>query len=545
MGKKILLLGANERACFSVARNLNKHGYTIGVANWGYHPIARSRFVNEFHVLPAMETDLASFFHAFEELISKNSYWLVLPVNDRAVEFLQFYKAGIEKYTIVGGINCPGALLYSQNKYELWKVCKELGIHSPATQLVTSLEEFGNIKIALQYPVIAKPVSSRKVAGNKLYSFTVRKFSSEEPLEDFIRERILSIPILLQEVVNGFGIGFNFLSKNGKLLAYYMHERINEPKGGGESSYRKTITTDKYGIVEKSRQLIERINWNGVGMIEYKVDNGQTYIMELNGRFWGSIELGIFAGMELPYWQVLYNYEAEPIPGHIITCEKEVYARNFLNDLLSCIKERSVKSLFKWIGSVPRMFRSTERIEDSVFTDFRFRVSMWANLASRMLTNRTQSIKRKFISLEHNGIPAYKDLTKVLFVCEGNICRSPFAEKYLQKIRPGIVAASAGLQYQSSKMSPLKAVRTAAAEDIDLSGHRSRYIADIDANEFDAVFIMDKGNYLKLKKHHPGLLSKTYFLDQRQVIADPFGKEMIEFEICYKKIKELLDQKFS
>jgi hypothetical protein len=50
MSKKVLLLGANERACFSVAKNLQKHGYLVDVAHWGKHEIALSRFVNAFHV---------------------------------------------------------------------------------------------------------------------------------------------------------------------------------------------------------------------------------------------------------------------------------------------------------------------------------------------------------------------------------------------------------------------------------------------------------------------------------------------------------------
>lgn len=544
MSKKILLLGANERACFSVARNLTRHGYQVDVANWGYHEIARSRFVNAFHSLPSLEKNIQAFYSAFADLISGNSYWIVLPVNDLAVEFLYRFKRELEKYSIIGGINEPGVIQYSQNKYALWKVCRELGIHVPETKLVESLQDFEDLKKSLSFPVIAKPVSSRKIIGNRIYSFTVRKFSGEEPLEDFIRERIESIPIMLQQVVDGFGIGFNFLAHQGKLVAWYMHERINEPGGGGESSYRKTIVEDKYGITEKSRLLIETIGWHGVGMIEYKVSERKAYVMELNGRFWGSIELGIFAGMELPYWQIKYNYEDQPFPPKEITVEKEVYARNLRNDLLSCVKERSAKRMIKWMGSLPKMLRKRECVEDSLFADFRFRISMWGSLFSKFISGRRQALKRKFISGPIGRHANYKDLNRILFICEGNICRSPFAEKYLKKIRPDINVASSGLQFQSSKMSPLKALRAAKERGVDLVSHYSSYINDLDLEKFDALFVMDKSNYQKLLKEYPKGAERVFFLDPGGPISDPFGGSENDFKVCYERISKVLDSNF-
>jgi len=543
MPKKVLLLGANDRACFSVARNLSQHGYHIEVAHWGLHEIALSRYVKNFYELPGLETNLEGFAKALLELVTRQSFWLVLPTNDLAVEVLNKYKSELEKHVIVGGINVPDTIKYSQNKYELWKLCREIGINVPASQYVDSISGFEDLKAGLNFPLIAKPVSSRKLMGNRIYTFTVRKFSSEQPLEDFVRERIESVSIMLQQVVNGFGIGFNFLSKNGKLIAYYMHERINEPKGGGESSYRKTIPEDRYSIVEKSRQLISHIGWNGVGMIEYKVSDGKAYIMELNGRFWGSIELGIFAGMELPYWQVLHNYENQPLPPEEITTKKEVYARNLRNDLLSAVKEKSPKRILKWVGSIPKMFRSTETVEDSLFSDFRFRLAMWTGLGSKFLSDRKKGLQQKFISLGKTR-PAYKSFKKILFICEGNICRSPFAERYLKQLRPDLHTASVGLQFQSGRMSPLLAVKTARAVGIDLAAHRSVYIGDLDPGSYDALFVMDRMNYQKLQKHYPNLRSRIFFLDHDKVIVDPYGGSEADFKACYSRISELLDRYF-
>jgi predicted ATP-grasp superfamily ATP-dependent carboligase len=85
--------------------------------------------------------------------------------------------------------------------------------------------------------------------------------------------------------------------------AKFAHRRLTEkPASGGVSVYREAIAVDE-ALCERSRQLLERFGWRGVAMIEYKVDaaTGQPYLMEVNGRFWGSLQLAIDAGVDFPH----------------------------------------------------------------------------------------------------------------------------------------------------------------------------------------------------------------------------------------------------
>jgi hypothetical protein len=52
----------------------------------------------------------------------------------------------------------------------------------------------------------------------------------------------------------------------------------------------------------QSRALLDRFGWRGVAMVEYKLDraSGTPYLMEVNGRFWGSLQLSIDAGVDFP-----------------------------------------------------------------------------------------------------------------------------------------------------------------------------------------------------------------------------------------------------
>ena len=54
--------------------------------------------------------------------------------------------------------------------------------------------------------------------------------------------------------------------------------------------------------MQQAERLLKRVGWRGVAMVEFKVDreSGTPYLMEVNGRFWGSLQLAIDAGVDFP-----------------------------------------------------------------------------------------------------------------------------------------------------------------------------------------------------------------------------------------------------
>jgi predicted ATP-grasp superfamily ATP-dependent carboligase len=86
------------------------------------------------------------------------------------------------------------------------------------------------------------------------------------------------------------------------LKAAFCHRRLREkPPWGGVSVYRESMPFDSE-IVNKSYRLLQTFGWQGPAMVEFKVDNrdGQLKLMEVNGRFWGSLQLALDAGMNFP-----------------------------------------------------------------------------------------------------------------------------------------------------------------------------------------------------------------------------------------------------
>lgn len=96
----------------------------------------------------------------------------------------------------------------------------------------------------------------------------------------------------------------------------------------------------------------------------------------------------------------------------------------------------------------------------------------------------------------------------VLFVCLGNICRSPLAEAAFRS-----AADDAGLSvhidsvgtagYHVGEPPDRRSIRTAASQGIDITHYRGRQLSDADFNEFTHIFAMDHENLRNVEDSAP------------------------------------------
>lgn len=157
-----------------------------------------------------------------------------------------------------------------------------------------------------------------------------------------------------------------------------------------------------------------------------------------------------------------------------------------------------------------------------------------------------------------NGIanpPIPRSPRSILFICQGNVCRSPFAEGYLRKIAGdrnlrGIRSLSAGIDVRVSVSSPDLAVRVAKTLGVDLMHHRSKPVTTDMVEDNDVIFTMEHRQAIFMRKAFPGHVSKIFLLPLfdtdpprsgdnalRYNIPDPYGKEEKEFLECFRKIE--------
>jgi protein-tyrosine phosphatase len=134
-----------------------------------------------------------------------------------------------------------------------------------------------------------------------------------------------------------------------------------------------------------------------------------------------------------------------------------------------------------------------------------------------------------------------KDKARLLFVCMGNICRSPIVETVarVELARAGVAAdvASAGTErYHIGERADPRAIETAEAGGYPLAQHRARQVAPDDFSRFDLVLAMDRVNLDALGRHRPRdareplLFLEHVGFDALDEVPDPYYGSRRDFE---------------
>ena len=189
------------------------------------------------------------------------------------------------------------------NKRDVLVAAQRHGIAVPQQIELRSPNDTEALNGISRFPLILKP--ARSVAGTEgdriKVGVTIVPRATE--LGASIRQiPSAAYPVLVQERIDGPGTGLSLLLWGGKLLAAFAHRRIREkPPSGGVSVLRESIPLDP-DLLSRSLALLRDFDWQGVAMVEYKLDaaTGVPYLMEINGRFWGSLQLAIDAGVNFP-----------------------------------------------------------------------------------------------------------------------------------------------------------------------------------------------------------------------------------------------------
>lgn len=126
-----------------------------------------------------------------------------------------------------------------------------------------------------------------------------------------------------------------------------------------------------------------------------------------------------------------------------------------------------------------------------------------------------------------------KDSLKVLFVCLGNICRSPAGEGVLKAIvkengdESRWVVDSAGTGGWHVGEQPDKRMRVHAAQRGIILSHRCRKVTPSDFDEFDLIIPMDSNNELNLKRMAPSLEASRKIVPMATFIDKGFGYDYV------------------
>jgi len=133
----------------------------------------------------------------------------------------------------------------------------------------------------------------------------------------------------------------------------------------------------------------------------------------------------------------------------------------------------------------------------------------------------------------------WSSINRLVFVCKGNICRSPYAAARARQ--EGLEAASYGLQALDGAGADSGAIRNAERRQVDLSGHRSRRLRAAEIRASDLVLLLEPRHlktYQNMCAGHPAAVSLLglWTRPSRPYIADPYTRSDRYFQECFSLI---------
>ena len=520
---KILILDANCAAGIESIQTLGRHGVTVHAASPLVDCLAfRSRYCSLKLHQPSVRSEILGWLARLDE---EERYDLIVPATEVSLGVFLDPDCGddLRRRAVLPSRE---SLAFAINKESVLQLARDLALPVPASVLASN----GNIPaLPFSYPVAVKPVHSKQVRQGKIVDRRVAYAQNETGLHEILTAAPDSA-FQIQQLVRGHGVGIELLFVHGEPIWNFAHRRVHElPLTGGGSSYRCSIEPPAE-LLQRSIALLRSLQWHGVAMVEWKVDHdGSAFLIEINPRLWGSIALAIDAGVDFP--RALLTVAQGRMPGPQPRYKSGYHTRDITRDLdwqianlradhsdpqlLTRPKLRSLLELLR-----PLTFSESWDYFDVfdlnvIYQSLKSYIRMKIGAATGKIAKRYRS--RQFARSTHTQImqklAAQPEAPRnILFLCYGNICRSPLAELIARNFLHEYNVASAGFHTAVDRPSPDHMKRAALKLSVDMDSHRSRKVTQHDIDRADLVLVMDWRNYDQLIQTFPGVKTKSTFL---------------------------------
>lgn len=294
-GPTVLVTDGNYKQSLAAVRALASSGFTVDVLGGDRCYSAASRHCRNALDIEGSCSDTTHV--QLLDVLAGRDYDVLLPIGAQSVRWAAANRGLIRQYTALA-VAPETAVELCFDKSATAEQAKTVGMRVPSG-VVWDPSQPVSVQIAdLQYPLVVK-------GGHELSTQPIVYANTASEVETALAmiptRSAESWPVLIQEYVSGPGEGFFALYDDGDCRAFSMHRRIREyPASGGSSCCAESIHEPDLELA--GRRLLDRIGWHGVAMVEFKRDSqtGELVLMEINPKFWGSLDLAIAAGVDFP-----------------------------------------------------------------------------------------------------------------------------------------------------------------------------------------------------------------------------------------------------
>jgi len=224
-----------------------------------------------------------------EHILQQQHFDLIIPIGGTSVRSVA---ATCPEKAVIAPIDKIDTCF---NKSNVMALADSLEVPHPRSWTAHSIDEVD--VLPEEFPVVIKAASELAVKGAcYAHNASERRSMAQNlfaqlPVND-------KCGLLLQEYVRGVGRGYFTVYDSGRPVTAFMHERLREsPPTGGASTAARAIYDER--LKDYSETMLRALDWHGPAMVEFKYDaeRDRYNLIEINPKFWGSVELGLSAGI--------------------------------------------------------------------------------------------------------------------------------------------------------------------------------------------------------------------------------------------------------
>lgn len=349
LSPNVIVLDGDQRAALAVVRSLGERGLSVWVGSSAPRPLAAaSRWCSRAIRIPAAQESVSGLTATVGELVDAHSDAIILPMTDATITALVDHSS-LTRPRLGCAPKAPYRLV--SDKGHLARLAHELNLPVPQTRTSDDRRELVKIIRSAPEPIVLKPAFSWYVDADRLRPTAVHVARTRAMAIEHVEtiEWLGHVPCLVQEYIPGSGAGVFVLYGEDRPTAWFSHRRLREkPPGGGVSVLSESAPLPGR-LKSVAEQLLSRAGWYGPAMVEFRVSHdGTAYLMEINGRFWGSLQLAIDAGVDFPwlFYQQLKGLEPAT-SGDYETGRRLRWLLGDLDSLLISLRDRSQSAAVK------------------------------------------------------------------------------------------------------------------------------------------------------------------------------------------------------
>jgi predicted ATP-grasp superfamily ATP-dependent carboligase len=293
----VLLTDGLQRKTLSIVRSLGKKGIpTIVGEKIPFSPAGCSAYAKKSFVYPDPQKAPDLFCETIIRQIKRNSGAILYPMDDLTASIILERQKEFDRSCLIAFPN-ETSFRIAADKYETYLLATRAKVATPKALIPNTIEELRQVSNSMDYPVVIKP---RKSSGSRGIRVVHHRDEIIKIYEEIHRQ--YPNPMLQEYIPQGSRFDVCLLyDRQHQLIASFVQKELRHfPIDIGPSTVQESV--DYPELVEKSQRLLAELQWTGIVEIEYMIDprDGLPKLMEINPRFWNSLELAIQCGVDFP-----------------------------------------------------------------------------------------------------------------------------------------------------------------------------------------------------------------------------------------------------